>query len=79
MREKFIGTLGTYNSVQQNGNTYFTTGNPTMPFNACGMSFAELQAAGYEKGSAISSTLAIAMARTACGTKIKFYRASKLV
>ena len=55
-----FGTLGSYNSVQQNGNTYFTPGNPKMPFNACGKSFAELQAAGYEKGSVISSTLAIA-------------------
>lgn len=55
-----FGPLGTYNSVQQNGNTYFTPADPTMPFSACGRSFAELQAAGYEKGSTISSTLAVA-------------------
>ena len=64
-----FGKIGSYNSVQQNGNTYFTPGDLKKTFNACGNTFAELQAAGYEKGSSISSDLdvgaAIAIAKNA--------------
>ena len=54
---KAFGALGSYNSVHQNGNTYFTPGDASLPFSACGNSFAQLQSLGYEKGSTISSTL----------------------
>lgn len=65
---KAFGTLGSYNSVHQNNNRYFTPNNTALPFNACGKSLAQLQAAGYETGSTISADLSVAgimeMART---------------
>ena len=65
---KAFDKLGSYNSVHQNNNRYFTPNNTALHFSACGKSFAELQAAGYEQGSTISADLSVAgimeMART---------------
>ena len=59
----FVGTAfgkqGTYNSVTQDHNEYFTPNVSSMPFNACGKSFAQLQAAGYEVGSTISADITV--------------------
>ena len=52
--------LGSYNSVHQNNNRYFTPNNTALPFSACGKSFAQLQAAGYEQGSTLSADLSVA-------------------
>eukprot|EP00040_Diaphanoeca_grandis_P016432 m.84756 g.84756 ORF g.84756 m.84756 type:complete len:1009 (-) comp25800_c0_seq1:252-3278(-) len=54
-----FGPLGTYNSVKQNNNNYFTPNNTAMPFSACGNSLKELQTAGYEVGSTISANLTV--------------------
>ena len=54
-----FGKQGTYNSVTQNQNTYFTPNVSSMPFSACGKSFAALQAAGYEVGSTISADITV--------------------
>lgn len=55
-----FGTYGTYNSVNQHHNTYYTPNNTALPFKVCGkQDFAQLQAAGYEEGSTISSNITV--------------------
>jgi hypothetical protein len=55
-----FGRKGTYNSVHQHHNTYYTPNNTAMPFKACRtMDFAQLQAAGYEEGSTISANITV--------------------
>lgn len=42
-----FGPQGSYNAVHQDFNTYYTPNTTTLPFDACGKTFAALQAAGY--------------------------------
>jgi len=56
---KAFGDQGSYNSVHQHHNTYYTPNLTTLPFNACGSTFQQLQAAGYEVGSTISADLTV--------------------
>ena len=52
---KAFGAQGSYNSVRQNHNTYYGSG-----LSACGMSLAQLQAAGYDKDSTLASNISTA-------------------
>lgn len=54
-----FGTIGTYNSVHQHHNTYFTP-NGSTTFNACGQTFDQLQKAGYEVGSTLGVNITVA-------------------
>ena len=52
---KAFGPTGSYNSVKQNYNKYYGSG-----LNACGMSLAQLQAAGYDTDSTLSANITTA-------------------
>ena len=51
---KAFGAQGSYNSVHQNFNKYYGSG-----LNACGMSLAQLQAAGYDTASTLSPNISV--------------------
>ena len=51
---KAFGAKGSYNSVKQNNNKYYGSA-----VNACGMSFAQLQAAGYDTESTLSPNISV--------------------
>lgn len=51
---KAFGAKGSYNSVKQNWNKYYGSG-----LSACGMSLAQLQAAGYDTDSTLSPNISV--------------------